>query len=123
MPDAQCARSLACEMEEAHKHSHHGHTGYVRHSPRDGFTVSFVLFPGTGLSCPRRQRIVIRRLDVSVGASSARFPKFVHRWYPRLRDASSAERGRFELMPMGIHWPELDEDLGVAGMLKGRPAS
>ena len=28
----------------------------------------------------------------------------------------------FELMPMGIHWPELDEDLSVAGMLKGRRA-
>jgi hypothetical protein len=23
-------------------------------------------------------------------------------------------------MPMGIHWPDLDEDLGIAGMLKGR---
>jgi hypothetical protein len=44
------------------------------------------------------------------------------KWYPRLRDASAAARGRFELMPMGIHWPELDEDLGVAGMLRGRPA-
>jgi len=21
-------------------------------------------------------------------------------------------------MPMGIHWPDLDEDLGIAGMLK-----
>ena len=44
-------------------------------------------------------------------------------WYPRLRDASAAARGRFELMPMGIHWPGLDEDLGVAGMLRGRPAA
>ena len=44
-------------------------------------------------------------------------------WYPRLRDASAAVRGRFELMPMGIHWPELDEDLGIAGMLRGRPAA
>jgi hypothetical protein len=25
-------------------------------------------------------------------------------------------------MPMGIHWPELDEDLGIAGMLRGSPA-
>jgi len=25
-------------------------------------------------------------------------------------------------MPMGIHWPDLDEDLGIAGMLKGRRA-
>jgi Protein of unknown function (DUF2442)/Domain of unknown function (DUF4160) len=44
-------------------------------------------------------------------------------WYPRLRNASAAARGRFELMPMGVHWPELDEDLGIAGMLQGRPAA
>ena len=44
-------------------------------------------------------------------------------WYPRLRDASAAARARFELMPMGIHWPDIDEDLGVAGMLRGRPAA
>jgi len=25
-------------------------------------------------------------------------------------------------MPMGIHWPDLDEDLGIAGMLRGRLA-
>ena len=44
-------------------------------------------------------------------------------WYPRLRDASPSERTRFELMAMGIHWPELDEDLGIAGMLRGRPVT
>jgi hypothetical protein len=43
-------------------------------------------------------------------------------WYPRLIRASPQERGNFELMPMGIHWPDLDEDLGIAGMLKGRRA-
>jgi len=43
-------------------------------------------------------------------------------WYPRLRDASASTRANFELMPMGIHWPELDEDLGIAGMLRGRRA-
>jgi hypothetical protein len=41
-------------------------------------------------------------------------------WYPRLKGASAAERANFEIMPMGIHWPDLDEDLGIAGMLKGR---
>ncbi|HXW30661.1 MAG TPA: DUF559 domain-containing protein [Xanthobacteraceae bacterium] len=41
-------------------------------------------------------------------------------WYPRLKGASPPQRANFELMPMGIHWPELDEDLGIAGMLKGR---
>ena len=41
-------------------------------------------------------------------------------WYPRLKRASAEQRAHYELMPMGIHWPDLDEDLGVAGMLKGR---
>ena len=43
-------------------------------------------------------------------------------WYPRLRDANATVRARFELMPMGIRWPDLDEDLGIAGVLRGRPA-
>jgi hypothetical protein len=41
-------------------------------------------------------------------------------WYPRLKRASASERANFEIMPMGVHWPDLDEDLGIAGMLKGR---
>ncbi len=41
-------------------------------------------------------------------------------WYPRLKNASASQRAKFEIMPMGIHWPDLDEDIGIAGMLKGR---
>jgi hypothetical protein len=44
-------------------------------------------------------------------------------WYPRLRAASAAARENFELMALGVHWPDLDEDLGIAGMLRGRRAS
>jgi hypothetical protein len=43
-------------------------------------------------------------------------------WYPRLRDASQAARENYELMAMGIHWPDLDEDLGIVGMLRGHRA-
>ncbi|HEY1978581.1 MAG TPA: DUF2442 domain-containing protein [Xanthobacteraceae bacterium] len=43
-------------------------------------------------------------------------------WYPRLRGASAVDRANFELMPMGIHWRAIDEDLSIAGMLKGRRA-
>jgi hypothetical protein len=43
-------------------------------------------------------------------------------WYPKLKSASARERANFEIMPMGIHWLDLDEDLGVAGMLRGRSA-
>jgi hypothetical protein len=43
-------------------------------------------------------------------------------WYPRLRHASSGERDNWELIGEGdgIHWPELDEDLSVEGLLAGR---
>jgi uncharacterized protein DUF2442 len=43
-------------------------------------------------------------------------------WYPRLQRASAAERANYELMPMGIYWPAIDEDLSIAGMLKGQRA-
>jgi hypothetical protein len=43
-------------------------------------------------------------------------------WYPRLQNATAAQRSRFEIGAMGIHWPEIDEDLSVAGMLKGNRA-
>jgi hypothetical protein len=43
-------------------------------------------------------------------------------WYPRLRAATAAQRAHYEIMPMGIHWPDIDEDLSVAGMMKGRRA-
>jgi hypothetical protein len=43
-------------------------------------------------------------------------------WYPRLLKASVAERERYELMATGIHWPDVDEDLSIAGMLKGQRA-
>jgi hypothetical protein len=43
-------------------------------------------------------------------------------WYPRLQQASPAYRANYEIMPMRIHWPNIDEDLSIAGMLKGRGA-
>lgn len=43
-------------------------------------------------------------------------------WYPRLFKASPAQRGEIELMPMGMHWPQIDEDISVASMLRGQRA-
>ncbi len=43
-------------------------------------------------------------------------------WYPRLLHGSQAEREKYELIGdgEGIHWPGLDEDLSVEGLLAGR---
>ena len=43
-------------------------------------------------------------------------------WYPRLWHGTPEERSRFEILGDGtlIHWPDLDEDLSVSGLLAGR---
>jgi hypothetical protein len=40
-------------------------------------------------------------------------------WYPSLLRAGHADRNTLELMVTGIHWPTLDEDLSIEGMLRG----
>ena len=43
-------------------------------------------------------------------------------WYPRLAAGSEAERNRWELLGDGyaIEWADLDEHIGVEGLLAGR---
>lgn len=45
-------------------------------------------------------------------------------WFPRLLRADASERGNWELLGdgQGIHWPAIDEDLSVEGLLQGRSA-
>ena len=46
-------------------------------------------------------------------------------WYPRLLNASSEQRKKWELSGggYGIHWPEVDEDLSIEGLLRGIPST
>jgi len=43
-------------------------------------------------------------------------------WYPRLLNGRQQEREHYELIGdgEGIHWPNLDEDISVAGLLAGK---
>ena len=45
-------------------------------------------------------------------------------WYPRLLNASSEDREKWQLAGggFGIHWPSIDEDLSVDGLLRGASA-
>jgi hypothetical protein len=45
-------------------------------------------------------------------------------WYPRLLHAAPKERNHWRLIGRGegIHWPDIDEDLSVEGLLAGRPS-
>jgi hypothetical protein len=43
-------------------------------------------------------------------------------WYPRLLNGTPVERDDHQLIGegLGIHWPQLDEDISVEGILAGR---
>ena len=40
-------------------------------------------------------------------------------WFPRLRDATDEQRGNWRLIGagVGIHWPDVDEDISVESLL------
>jgi hypothetical protein len=45
--------------------------------------------------------------------------------YPRLANGSPAERANLEISGAGygVHWPDLDEDIGIEGLLLGKHSS
>jgi hypothetical protein len=45
-------------------------------------------------------------------------------WFPRLMHGTGEERNHWRLIAggEGIHWPDLDEDISVEGLLDGRPS-
>ena len=45
-------------------------------------------------------------------------------WYPRLVHATQKERNNWRLIGsgVGIHWPDLDEDISVRNLLAGQPS-
>ena len=45
-------------------------------------------------------------------------------WYPRLAHGSPRERQRWRLIGdgIGIHWPDLDEDISISGLFAGLPS-
>jgi len=45
-------------------------------------------------------------------------------WFPRLLHGTDEERNNWRLIGKGegIHWPDLDEDISIEGLLSGRPS-
>jgi hypothetical protein len=66
----------------------------ARHSPRNGFNAYIVLSPVTGLSCHRRRRSCLHRLDSSVGASGP------HDFAVRSRHHSSTDVACVHCIPL-----------------------
>jgi len=45
-------------------------------------------------------------------------------WYPTLLEATPEQRHNWQVSAAGygVHWPEIDEDISTAGLLRGAPA-
>jgi hypothetical protein len=70
------------------------------------------------------ERIKAVRIDedsLSVDLADGRTVTTPLVWYPRLLHATAQQRSNFQLIGAGygIHWPDVDEDLSVHGMLAG----
>lgn len=41
-------------------------------------------------------------------------------WFPRLRDATQAQRQHWRLIGkgIGVHWPDIDEDISVTTLMR-----
>jgi hypothetical protein len=62
---------------------------------------------------------------LTVDLSDGRSVSVPTAWFPRLANATSSERDnwRFIGTGQGLHWPDLDEDLSVEGILAGRASA
>ena len=73
---------------------------------------------------PRAKEVAVSDDELSVLLADGRRISVPLAWFPRLLRATPAQRARFELIGdgQGIHWPDIDEDLSVAGLLRGTPS-
>src|ERR1700727_2094751 len=83
------------------------------------------------VSLTRAETADIRVRDVSVtedelpgGLIDGRTITVPLAWYPRLADATPAQRAHWEVSGAGygIHWPDVDDALSTEGLLRGTPA-
>jgi len=73
---------------------------------------------------PRAREVSVSEDELTVSLADGRRISVPLAWFPRLLHASPAQRSNWELLGdgEGIHWPDVDEDLSVAGILRGTPA-
>ncbi len=73
---------------------------------------------------PRAQDVLVSEDELTVSLADGRRVSVPLAWFPRLLHASPAQRSNWQLLGdgEGIHWPDVDEDLSVAGILRGTPA-
>jgi hypothetical protein len=75
-------------------------------------------------SDPRIQRVRVTRDQIIADLVDGRVISVPLAWSWRLSEATPAQRANFRLIGtgQGVHWPDVDEDISVEGLLYGTPA-
>jgi hypothetical protein len=73
---------------------------------------------------PRVMSVAVTEDSIAASLSDGRTVSVPLAWSWRLSEATPAQRAHYELIGsgQGVHWPDVDEDISVAGMLHGTPA-
>ena len=68
----------------------------------------------------RAKKVAFSTDELTVVLADGRRVSVPLAWFPRLLHASAEQLENYELLGegVGIHWPDLDEDLSVAGLLR-----
>jgi hypothetical protein len=74
------------------------------------------------LNVPKVQSVTVGRSKLTFQLADGRSVSAPLDWYPRLKAGTLAERKHWELIGagFGVHWPDLDEDISVEGLLLGK---
>jgi hypothetical protein len=73
---------------------------------------------------PRAHEVQVTEDELIVFLADGRRLAVPLAWFPRLLNATESQRRNFELLGdgLGIHWPEIDEGLSIAVLLRGSGA-
>jgi hypothetical protein len=78
----------------------------------------------TEIAVPAATNVVVTDDTLTVDLSDGRTISVPLAWYPRLVHGTPDERAKWRLIGRGegIHWPQLDDDISVEGLIAGRPS-
>jgi len=73
---------------------------------------------------PRIQKVRVTKDQIIADLVDGRVISVPLAWSWRLSEATPAQRANFRLIGtgQGVHWPDVDEDISVEGLLHGTPA-
>jgi hypothetical protein len=75
-------------------------------------------------SDPRIQKVRVTKDQIIADLGDGRVVSVPLAWSWRLSEATPAQRANFRVIGtgQGVHWPDVDEDISVDGLLHGTPA-